>query len=211
MYFCDCGFSEPTLISLHCCRKVTASNSDCPQTITIVRRCSPTVVWEAVAAVGSDCGLTTAGAFNSALPYFISLSPMQLAGSPPSRLSQFVKSRLLLPTTLNAVLSRFSDCPHHPARSIIIIELAELFIFFIIILIFFSLLISGTYTITQTVSDRIQHVFKLCFGLSSCLTPVYSSCHMLHNRCLCVLNSLLCHSCLSLHNILDAFLSLFIA
>jgi hypothetical protein len=136
---------------------------------------------------------------------------MKIVGCiPPSRLGQLVKSHLLLPKTLHVVLYRFSDCTHHPARFIIITELAELWIFFIIFLVFSILLIIGTCKIAQTVSDRIQHLIKCCFRLPSCRTPVCSSRYILHYCCFCVLNSLSCHSGLSLHNILDPFLSPFL-
>jgi len=147
--------------------------------------------------------------FGSLIPH-ISLTKV-VGCIPPSRLGQFIKSHLLLPKALHAVLYRFSHCAHHPARFIIITEFAELCIFFIFFLVCSILLIIGTCKIAQTVSDSIQHLFKRSFGLSGCGAFVFSSCHISHKRCLCVLNSLSCHSGLSLHKILDPFLFLFIA
>jgi len=129
---------------------------------------------------------------------------------PPSRLGQFVKSHLLLAKALHAVLYRFSDCAHHPARFIMSTEFAALCIFFIIFFVFPILLIIGTCKMAQTVCDSIQHLFKRCFRLPGCRATVFSSPHILHNCCLCVLNSLSCHCGLSLHKILDPFLFLFI-
>jgi len=130
---------------------------------------------------------------------------------PPSRLRQFVKPHLLLPKTLYALWYWFGDWAHHPARFVVITHLAELCMFFIIILVFAILLIAGTCMIAQTVSDCIQHLFKCCFGLSGCLPHDFSSSHIIqlfYNRCLCDLNSLSCHSRLPLQIILDPFLSL---
>jgi len=68
--------------------------------------------------------------------------------------------------------------------------------------------------IAQTLYDSIQHLIKCCFRRSGCRPRTFSSSHtvqLLHNRCLCILNSLSCHSGLSPHIILDPFLFLFIA
>ena len=70
----------------------------------------------------------------------------------------------------------------------------------------------GTCKIAQTVYDSIQYVFKCCSVLSGCRPHVFSCSYiikLLHNRCLCVLNSPLCHSGFSLHIILDLFFFLF--
>jgi len=132
---------------------------------------------------------------------------------PPFRLRQFVKPHLPVPITLHAVLYCSGDCAHHAARIIIIIQLAELCILFVIFHIFTILLIVTTCKITQTVSYGIQHQFKFCFWLSGCRPRALSSrhnLHLLHNHCLCVLNSLSSHSGFSPRIILDPFLFLLI-
>jgi len=79
------------------------------------------------------------------------ISLTELVGCvPPSQLHQFVKPHLLLPKALCAVLYRFADGVHPPARFIIFAQLAKLCIFFIIILVFPILFIFGTCKITQT-------------------------------------------------------------
>jgi len=132
----------------------------------------------------------------------------------PSRLSQLVKPHLLLPKALHAALYRFGDCAHLPARFIIFTQLAKLWIFLIIILIFLILLILGTSKNAHTVSNRIQHLLNCCFMLCGCRSCLFNIPHMfllLHNRCLCILNLLFCHCSLSIHIILDPFLIFFIA
>jgi hypothetical protein len=129
-------------------------------------------------------------------------------------LHQFVKPQLLIPKALHAVLYRFGDCANHPARFFIFAQLAMPCILFIIILVFPILLIIGICKITQTVSDSFQHLLKCDFRLSGCRSSLFNIYHMfllLHHCCLCVLNSLSCHCGLSLHIILDPFLSLFVA
>jgi len=120
---------------------------------------------------------------------------------------------LLLPNTSHAMLYRFGDCAHLPARFIIFAQLAKLCIFLIIILVFPSLLIFGTSNITQTVSDSIQHLPEWCFRLCGCWSCLFNIPHIflrLHNRWLYVLNSLSCHCGLSSHIILDPVLFFFI-
>ena len=95
---------------------------------------------------------------------------------PPTWLDHFVKPHLLQPKTLHAVLYRFGDCAPHPARFIIITNLAVLGIIFIIFQVFPILLVVETYKITHTVSDSIQHLCKHCFRLSRCHSYVFSSC-----------------------------------
>jgi len=132
---------------------------------------------------------------------------------PPSWLLWSVKPHLLPPKTLHTVLYCFGDCAHHPARVIINTQLAKPCFFFIIFLVFPILLIVQTYKIAQSVSDCIQHLFKRFFGLAVCRSRIFSSTHiflLLHNRCLCVLNSLFCHSGFPPHMILDPFLFLII-
>jgi len=133
---------------------------------------------------------------------------------PPSRLHQFVKPHPLLPNALYLVLYCFGDCAHHPARLIIFAQPAKLCIFFIINLVFPILLIFGTWKIAQTVSDSILHLLKCSFRFCGCPSYLFNISHMfqlLHNCCLCVLNSLSCHCGRSIHIILDPFLLLFIA
>jgi len=123
---------------------------------------------------------------------------------PTSRLRQFIKLHLLLPKTLQAVVYCVGDCAHHPARSIVIPQLAEHCIFFIIFFLFPILLIVRTCMIAQTVSNSIQHLFQRCFGLSGCRHRGFSRSDifpLLRNRCLRILNSLSCNSrSLSLNN-----------
>jgi len=143
------------------------------------------------------------------------ISLMEVVGCvPPYRLGQLIKPYLLLPKTLHAMLYCFEYLAHHPASIIIITQLAELCIFFIIFLVFPTLLIVGTCKIAQTVSDSIEHLFKRCIGLSGCHPSIIRCSHimqLLHNCCLCILNSFYCDSGFSLHIILDPFLFLFIA
>ena len=75
------------------------------------------------------------------------------------------------------------------------------------------LLIVRTCKIDQTVSDSIQHLLKRLSQLPGGQSPIFSTSYiflLLPNCCLCVLNSLSCHSGLSLHVILDLFLFLFV-
>jgi len=142
------------------------------------------------------------------------ITRMEVVGCvPPSRLRQFSKTHLLLPTTLHAVLYFFGDCAHHPAR-FITTQLSELCIFFVIFLVFPILLIVRSGKIAKTVSDSIQHLFESRYRLSSCPPRAFSSSyifHLLHNHCLRVWNSLSCHSAFPFHIILDSFLFLFVA
>ena len=75
------GWSEPTLICLHPGWDVTCIMCDCPGTISRTCISSPNVVGDGVAAVMSVWGFTTAGTFNSVIPYSISLSQKWLAAS----------------------------------------------------------------------------------------------------------------------------------
>jgi hypothetical protein len=118
-------------------------------------------------------------------------------------LHQFLMPYLLLPKTLHAVLYCVGDSAHYPARFIIITQLAELCSFIIILLLVPILLIVGTSNIADPVSDTNQHRFQLFFGLSGYRSRIFSTAHIflpLLNRCLCVLNSLSCHSGFSPHN-----------
>ena len=133
---------------------------------------------------------------------------------PPSWLQQFVNHHLVLLNALHAVLYRFSDYAHHPARFIIFAQLAKLSIFLIIILIFPILFMFGTWKIAHTVPISIQHLLQCCVRLcccQSCLVNVPPVVLLLHDRCLCILNSLSCHCGVSIHIILDPFVIFFVA
>ena len=134
---------------------------------------------------------------------------------PASRLCQFIKHQLILLNTLHVVLYHFVDCAHHPAEFVILAQHTQLCIFFIIILLLFLIvIIVGTWKIAPTVSDWIHHLLKGFFRCSGCWSCLFSISHillLLHNRCLCGLNSLWCHSGLYIHIIVDPFLLLFIA
>jgi len=54
----------------------------------------------------------------------------------PAWLGQFVKLNLRPPEMLHVMLHHFGDCAHHPAGFVIFAQLAQLWILFIIILIF---------------------------------------------------------------------------
>jgi len=131
---------------------------------------------------------------------------------PPSRLSQFVKPRPLLPKTLHALQYHFGYCVHHLAGFVIFAQLALLCLF--IILIFPILPIVGTCNIAQSGSDSNHHLMNHFFELAGCQSHVFSCFPMLlllPIRCLSVFNSLPCPSGLSRNIILDPFLFLFIA
>jgi len=81
-------------------------------------------------------------------------------------LDQFFKHHLLLPKPLSGVLYRVGDFYHHRARYFIFEQLVWLRIFFIIIFIFTFLTIVGPCVITKTVSNNIQDLLELFFGLS---------------------------------------------
>ena len=133
---------------------------------------------------------------------------------PLSWLHQFVRPHLLLPNTLYVMLYCFGDFAHHPARFIFITQLAELCIFFFIFLLIPIMISIGTCKIAQSVSDSIQNHVQHYFRLSGCRPRAFSSSHtfqLLRDRCLCISNSLSCHSGFSFHIILDPFLVLSIA
>jgi len=129
-----------------------------------------------------------------------------------SWLWQFVKLHLLLPKPLHALLYRFGDCAHYPARFVIFTQLALLCLFSILIL---SILPHvGTCKITLCVYNSSHHLVKSLFGVSVCQSRNFNMLHMfLHllNRCLCVFNSRACYGSFSLNTFLDPFFSLFIA
>jgi len=130
----------------------------------------------------------------------------------PFRLGQFVKHHPLMTKTLHVVLYHVVDCAHHPAGFVIFTEHAKLWIFFIIILIFTILLIVWKCKIAQTDSIRSQHLLEWWFRLSGCRSYLFGIAHIflqLYNRGLCIVNTLLCHSVLSIHIILDPCVFLF--
>jgi len=131
---------------------------------------------------------------------------------PASRLCQFVKPHLLLLKSLHVLLYNFRYCAHHPAGLVIFAQLAQLSI--CIILIIPILLIVGNCKIAQTISYHNHHLLQRSFGLSGCQFRVFRIYHIFLlslNRCLCIINSLCCHSGFSLNIILDPFLFLFVA
>jgi len=130
---------------------------------------------------------------------------------PISQFRQFVSLLLLPPKPVHALLYRFRDHAHPPARFVIFAQLAQLCIF--IVLIFRILLIIRTCKIAQTVSHIIQHLLKHLFGLSGCQSRVFNFPHifpLLLHCCRCIFNSLTCRTGFSLNIILDPFLFLFI-
>ena len=132
----------------------------------------------------------------------------------PGRLCQFVKLHLVLPTTLHAMLYHFGDWPYHLAGFVIFTQLPLLRTFFIMILLFPILLSVGTCKIARTISDGVEHLFKCCFRLGCCQSRHFSVSHiflLLPNCCLCIVNSLSCHSGLSIYMILDLFVLLIVA
>jgi len=132
----------------------------------------------------------------------------------PFRLRQFIKPYLVLPKSLFELFDQFGDCAHHPAGSIIFAQLAPLWIFFIVVLIFSILLIIGTCKITQSVSNNIQHLLEWFSGLSCCQFRLFSISHiilLLLKRCLYIFYSLPCHSGFSIHIILRPLHILIIA
>jgi len=128
---------------------------------------------------------------------------------PQSRLCQFVKLHLLVPKSLHALLYRFRYSAHHPAGFIIFAQCVQLCIF----IIFPILFIVWTHKIAQTSSNRIQHLLKYLTDLPGCQSPAFNTSHiflLLLNSCLCILNSLSCHSSFCRQVILDPCLSLFV-
>jgi len=131
---------------------------------------------------------------------------------PPSQLCQFVKLRPLLPKPRHPLLYRDGDSAHHPAGFVIFAQLALLCLFFILI---FPILPNvGTCKIAQTVSDCHHHLLSHLFRHSGCQFRIFS-CRcvflLLPDRCLCIFNTVSCHSGLSLHMILDPLHFLVIA
>ena len=107
---------------------------------------SSSVAGDTMAAVVSVWGITTAGTFNSVVPYFISQTEV-VGRVPSSWLCLFVNGHLLLPNALHAVLYCFGDCTHHIARFIIIAQLCIIFI----IMVFFPIFLNfRTCKIAQT-------------------------------------------------------------
>jgi len=107
----------------------------------------------------------------------------------------------------------FGDCAHHPARFVIFGSLADLRIILIIILVFPILPIVGTCKIAQTLSNGNEHLLKCSFILGGCQSRVFSISHfllLLFNCCLCVFNSVSCHSSHPFHIVVNQFLLLFI-
>ena len=147
-------------------------------------------------------------------PPILLIPPMEVVGCiTPAWLRQFVKLNLLVLEMLHAMPYRFRDCAHHPARFVIFAELGPRRIFFLIILVFRILLMVGTYKITQTIADGGQHLMKYRFRLGGCQSRLFSIYHIilpLCYCCLCVFDSLSCHSGLSFHIILDTFLLLIV-
>jgi len=129
----------------------------------------------------------------------------------PAQLRQFVKLHLRQLKTIRAMLYRFGDCAQHPAGFAIFGQLAQLRIFFIIILVFPFLPIVWNCKLAETISNGVQHLLKCCFRLSGCQSRLFRISHiflLLVNCCLCVFNLLSCHSGLSILMILNQFLLL---
>jgi len=82
MAWFDCGFAKPSINWPLPGREVPCGICDCLGTIARVIISSPHVVGDGVASVLSVRGLTTAGTFNSAHPYFIALLRKLPATSP---------------------------------------------------------------------------------------------------------------------------------
>jgi len=144
------------------------------------------------------------------------LSTLTEVGScvPPAWLRQFVRLHLLLLATLHAILYRFADCTHHPARFIMFAQLAQLCILLIIILIVTILCRIRNCKIAYTTYNRIRHLLKCCFGLSGSHSLLFSNSHiflLLHNHCLHAINWPSRHSSLRIYRILNALLFLFVA
>jgi len=131
----------------------------------------------------------------------------------PSRLSQFFKLHMVLPNTLHALLHHFEDCAHHPAGFIIFAQLAQLWMFLIILFVFPILLIVGICKISQTVSDSSQHLLTCLFRLSGCRSCLCSFSNIVllqHDCCLWVFNSHSFQSSIPIHIFLDPYLFLFV-
>jgi len=132
----------------------------------------------------------------------------------PIPVSQLFNHQQLSPKTHHTMLCHVGDCAHHPSSFIVFTQLAQVCIFFIIILIFPILAVVRTCKIAGNISDGIQDLLTCCFRVSGCHTHRCSISNiflLLLNRCLCVFNPLSCHSGLSIHTILDPFLCPFIA
>ena len=74
--------------------------------------------------------------------------------------------------------------------------------------------IVGTCKIAQTIAKGVQQLLTCCFGLGGCQSHLFGVPHiilLLFLCCLCIFNSLSCHSGLTFHIILDSVLLLFAA
>jgi len=131
----------------------------------------------------------------------------------PAWLHQFVKIHLLLPKTLYLMLYYFGNWGNHPAGFIIFTELTKFRIISIIILVFRIISIVRTGQNLQTISNGNQHPLKCCFRLCGCQCHLFNISHIvqfLRNYCVCIFNSLYCHSGLSTQIILESLLLLFV-
>jgi len=117
-----------------------------------------------------------------------------------------------LPQSLHVLLYCFGYCAYHPAGIVICTQLARLWI--LIILIIPILTSVRTCKFAQTISNSYHHLLKRFFRLSGCQSRIFSISYyflLLLNRCLCIFNSLSCHTGFSLNIILNQFLFFFIA
>jgi len=205
----DCAVPDPNLIRLLPGQEVHCGIRDISGIISRDYIRSPNVAGESVAASLSVCGLTTAGTFNSVVWYFISIWWKMSAASPHPGCVNSSNFICVWPKSVHLLLYHFRDRVHHPAGFIIFAQLALFWMF----IIFPILLIVQTCKIAQSVSDSIPHLLIRLAMLSRCQSPAFSTSHifvLLLNCCLCILNSLCCHSGVSLYVMLHSFLFLFV-
>jgi len=130
----------------------------------------------------------------------------------PARFSQFVRLHLLLSKPLHVLLYRFGDCANHPAGFVLFAQLALLSLYIRLILLFLPIV--GPCKISQTVSDRNQHLLNSLLRLSGLEGRDFSMHHivlLLLNRCLHFNNWLSWPSVFSLNIVLNPFHFDFIA
>ena len=214
MILSDYGFSEPSLIWLLSGRVVTAVIGDCPWMIARVCICSPNVVGDAVAAVVSIWGFTTAGTLKPVVPYFISRSRKYLAAYPQPG---WVNSSSFIPfcrKLSNRCCTVLDNMPVTQPGSSISLGLPSS--------VSSPSCFSSSPSCSSSKVERLLRPSLIAFNNSSnyvsgcpvVAPPNFSRRHivqLLHNRCLCVLNSLSCHSGLAFHIILDPCLFLVVA
>jgi len=88
-----------------------------------------------------------------------------------------------MPKSLHTLLYCFWDCPYYPARFVVFVQLARVWIFFVICRVFPVLLIVGTCKVAQTIILSIEHL-QNCFPDFVVVDPACSTSLMPSCSCL---------------------------